>query len=221
MKKNIWRLGKIGLLLLALLGVLWFPGDRQVYAASAKSSYKRAITYYKKKQYTKANKVFRRLPKNISDAKAGKRTAKMKKAYRRVLNAYSKDMFGSKDYIWGYYLTDINKDNKPELLVKFGTCEADARLRIYTYKNGKAKRVKTIYCSHSGFYAYPVGNGVIMHQAHMGYETVSLITMVNGKVRIKSLGSRETSNYTSFPYSLNAHVRSYSGGKVRLNYSPL
>lgn len=217
------KYAKAVVLLMLCLCLFWIKDSAKVQAASARSTYKKAITYYKKKKFTKANQVFRRLPRTVSDRKAGKLTAGMKRAYKRVVKSYRLDsgsLYSKKPLIWGYYLTDINKDKKPELLVKYGTCEADVRLRIYTYKNGRAKRVKTLYCSHSGFYYYPLGNGVLMLQGHMEYENLTLITMKNGRIKTKTLGQRQIKkSYVSPAYSLEGHI-SYSGGRRRIDLTP-
>lgn len=51
-----------------------------------------------------------------------KMSSKMKKAYRKKVKSFNTNMYSSKPYIWDYYLTDINKDAKAELLVKLADC---------------------------------------------------------------------------------------------------
>lgn len=107
-------------------------------AAASNSAYNRAIyqkavSYYKKGKFSKANKYFKMLKKNANESCVKKMPKAMKKAYLEVLQSYYPER-RSTYYVWNYYLTDIDKDNKPELLIRFGSCEADARLIIYSYR---------------------------------------------------------------------------------------
>lgn len=70
----------------------------------------------------------------------------------------------------GYYLYDINKDGIPELIVKFGTCEADYNGHCYTFDGEKTVFLEEVGLGHAGLYTDPENNGVIYVWGHMGYQ---------------------------------------------------
>lgn len=195
-------------------------------AASKTALYKKAISSYKKGKYSTAKKYFRKLPEKANESCVKKMPAKMKKAYLNTVKKYRIKMnMSAKPYMWGYYLTDIDKDKKPELLVEYGTCEADVRTFVYTYKSGKAKKVGWFYSGHMGFFAYPAGNGVLLMQSHMGYESLSLIKLKNGKLTSTSIGkgrdTLKTGGDVRLPYLLDGHIRWDKNYNRSVDYKPL
>ena len=86
---------------------------------------------------------------------------------------------------YGYFLTDITGDNIPELWVKYGTCEADYVLEVYTYTSSGLKRLLSTSAGHTGYYGYRNGKYVIAHWGHMGYEAITRITYSGKKLREK------------------------------------
>ena len=68
-----------------------------------------------------------------------------------------------------YCLYDIDKDGVPELLLRLGTCEADFQGNVYGFNGETVQFLGSIPLSHSSFYSYPSGNGVLTHAGHMGY----------------------------------------------------
>ncbi|MDO4297191.1 MAG: hypothetical protein Q4C59_01785 [Lachnospiraceae bacterium] len=197
-----------------------------VNAASKTTLYKNAVSSYKKGKYSTAKKYFRKLPEKANESCVKKMPGKMKKAYLNVVKKYRVKMnVNAKPYLWGYFLTDIDKDKKPELLVEYGTCEADVRTIVYTYKNGKAKKVGSFFCAHTGFYTYPLGNGMMVMQGHMGYESLSLVKLKNGKLMSTAVGkgrdTLRTGGYVTLPYSLDSHIRWDKNYNRSVNYKPL
>ncbi len=77
----------------------------------------------------------------------------------------------------GYYLHDMNKDDVPELIVAFGTCEADALGHIYTFDGEKEVFAGETGLGHTDLYTSPDGNGIIFYWGHMGSISVSRKTM--------------------------------------------
>lgn len=135
---------------------------------------------------------------------------KMKAAYRKKVQSYptTTTSYSKKAFIWDYYLTDINKDGKAELLIKSGTCEADVKTEVFQYKNNKLKKTAVFYCAHSSFYHY--SNGILMYTAHMGYESVSQIYFKNGKLQDAEITLHDTKGkpyQIILPYSLKSHVK--------------
>ena len=86
---------------------------------------------------------------------------------------------------YGYFLTDITGDGIPELWVKYGTCEADYMLDVYTYSKSGLKRILRTNAGHTEYFGYPGGSYVIAHWAHMGYEAITRITYSGKSLRNK------------------------------------
>jgi hypothetical protein len=225
MTKNNWKKRAMQLLLMVVCSVMLLGIPAQ--AASSKSIYKQAVTYYKKGSYKKAQKLFSRLSADANEKCVSKMSSAMKKAYRNIVKKYrvNTTLGSSTPYLWGYYLTDIDNDKKPELVVEYGTCEADVRTRIYTYKNGKAKKVGQFYSGHTSFYYYPSGKGMVLFSAHMGYESVKVLTLKNGKIQMTAWSSgrqvKTAEDYIELPYALDGHIRYDSNYNTTVDYSPL
>ena len=60
-----------------------------------------------------------------------------------------------------YWLYDIDKDNVPELLIRYGDCEAAYHGKLYSYIDGEAKFIDDLSMGHTGFYAVPDENGIL------------------------------------------------------------
>lgn len=105
---------------------------------------KKVVELYAKKKYKKAEKLAKKLPKTANEKAVRKMSSKIKKAYLKKVKAYLKNntIFSySEPYLWDYYLSDIDKNGVPELLLRYGTCEADVKLLVFTYKKGKAVKI--------------------------------------------------------------------------------
>ena len=149
---------------------------------------------------------------------------KEKAAYLQVVKGYrlNSSLSSSKPYLWGYYLADLDGDKKAELLVQYGTCEADARTKVYKYKSGNAKKIGQIPSGHTGYFAYPGHSGVIAAWGHMGYESVSVVTLKNGKLKTTGCGSRDAKgNYFPFRQRLYGHIKYNSKYKPSLDLKDL
>ncbi len=163
---------------------------------------------YKQKNYAKAKVLSKRLPSKAKEACIRNMSDEMKDAYWRKVEFFRKSYYYEEDpWLWNYFLTDINKDGVPELMIRYGSCEADVRSIFYTYKNGKAVQIGIKYVSHAGFFAYPDGNGLIVQTAHQGYETLKKITWSNGKIQMIEIGHRDVGMgaYMDIPYQLKSH----------------
>lgn len=169
--------------------VLMVPA--KVAQASTKSDAENVLKYYQEGNISKAKKYNKNLAKNPSKTCIKKLSKKAKAAYKKVVKKYKIEFSSNKEYLWGYYLVDMNGDKKAELLVQHGTCEADVRTTIYTYKGGKAKKIAETFSGHTGYCAYPGHSGVICVWGHMGYESVSTMVIKDGKIETKSYGGRD------------------------------
>jgi hypothetical protein len=193
------------------------------FAATDKEGVKKGLELYKQGKYKEAREQFMKYPKVVSEPSDNNMSKRMKKAYfNRVLKfkTFAEAMENPSSYIWDYYLTDIDKDGKTELLIQHGTCEADSLITIYRYRNGSAKKVKSIHGGHSSLYAFPDGNGFIRRTGHMGYETIYLDTLNGTKIVEHEIGTREIGNeeYMYLPYGLASHKASDG---LNIDYSAL
>ena len=98
-----------------------------------------------------------------------------------IINAYeakimekvgaSRAMFGSDDYNMSYALLDICGDSIPELAVKYGTCEADFQVCVYTYRDGGVQEIGSgIPAGHATFAADRNSGQLVMAGGHMGVQ---------------------------------------------------
>lgn len=190
---------------------LFISNYGNVEAASDGTNMTKVLQYYAQKKYKKASKYSKKLNKTAKETCTSAMSSKMKKSYLKIVKKYPD--FDSKTeggkYIWDYYITDIDNDKKADLLVYYGSCEADVKLILYQYNRGKAVKVASAYCGHSSFHAYPNHKGVVMYEAHMGGEAIYVITLTNGKLKSKLVGSRYVENPDNY-LNLNCNLKSHS-----------
>lgn len=192
--------------------------------ASVKSDADNMLKYYKKGNISKAKQYNKKLPKNASKTCIKKLSKNAKNAYKKTVKKYKINAPLGKEYLWGYYLVDMDGDKKAELLVQHGTCEADVRTTIYTYKSGKVKKITETYSGHEGYYAYPGHAGVICVFGHMGYENVATMVIKKGKAVVKSYGGRDLNkggNYFPFKQALYSHIKYDKNYKSSVDYKDL
>ena len=106
----------------------------------------------------------------------------------------------------GYYLYDVDKDDVPELMVKFGTCEADYDGRLYTFDGEKAVYVGEFPLGHSGLATCPSQNGVILNYGHMGGAYMQKMTLKNGELEFEELLSETLGDDPDASYTLPGEV---------------
>ncbi len=179
------------------------------------------LKYFKKEQYSKAKQYLKQMKKTDRDTSLHKMTKKQKKAYYKMVKRYHKK-YHKTYYIWGYYLADLDRDKSPELLIKYGSCEADATTVVYTFKKNKTVKAGKIYATHTSYVAYP-GKGVLEIEGHMGACSVSVVTMKHGKIASKDYGFQMPKNDDyCLPTTgyLNPHTK-YKGMKWVIEYGDL
>ncbi|MGN0484792.1 MAG: hypothetical protein ACI4HI_14695 [Lachnospiraceae bacterium] len=179
------------------------------------------MEYYKKGNISKANEYFKKIPDKQDTTCIKNLSKSAKTAYRKLVKQYktftTRETF-SDTYIWGYYLADLDGDKKAELMIRYGCGEADVQTKIYTYKNGKVKKVADGGSSHESYYVYPGHKGVIRMICHQG-ESMWTMSMNNGKIVSKYWGFNDQSNdpngiaCTGSPKLYN-HVKYKSGKQV-------
>ena len=106
---------------------------------------------------------------------------------------------------------------KAELIVKYGTCEADMRFSVYKFVSGKSKKIYTTGCGHIRLYQNPIGNGFYLLSQHMLGETFVLYGFSNNNLRSQYYSYRYVEmiygeDYIHFPYELDDHVT--ASGKI-------
>lgn len=188
--------------------------NKPVYAASNSSNMKKLITAYKKGDISRARKYNKKLSKYANESCVKKMSKEMKKGYKKKVKKYIskyKANYNGK-YVWDYYLTDINNDKKAELIIQYGSCEADVRIDVYQYKKGRVVKVGSTYCAHTSFSAYQGHNGIVLMDQIQGWERMYLLTMKNGKLKRTYIGERSDSSegkfitYLSLRCKLKSHV---------------
>ncbi len=214
-------------LVMVLFVGLLFNTSITTQAASEKSdgkNMKKVLSYYKKGNYKKANQYCKKLNPYAKEACVKKMSKGMKKAYKKVVKKWPVS-WNSKAHLWGYYLTDIDNDKKADLILKVGTCEADVRYMIYQYKKGKAVKVAESGAGHSALCAYPNNKGIVVHWGHMGYESLSVAKLINGKMVSQPIGDRDLNNAQSGTFMkmgciLDEHIDYDSSYNRTLDLSP-
>ena len=74
------------------------------------------------------------------------------------------------NYSIDYALYDMDHSGTPELLIRYGTCEADYRIAVYTCRDGELVKIADdIGGSHVGFGYDTRENQLVMLQGMMGY----------------------------------------------------
>ena len=68
-----------------------------------------------------------------------------------------------------YALYDMNKDGIPELMIRFGDCEANYEGRIYRFTDGACRMLGSVGLGHGSFWTDPQEEGMIVAYGHMGY----------------------------------------------------
>ncbi|MCR5666282.1 MAG: hypothetical protein K6G01_05580 [Eubacterium sp.] len=216
---------------IALAAVMVLSVAPQTTMATGSSSgklMKQYVTAYKAGKFSKAKKLSNKMKSSVVEPATKKMSKKMKKAYKAKVKSYVKkygisfDVDSGSEYVWGYYLSDLNNDGKTELVISYGSCEADARMDVFTYKKGKAVKVnkKTLSCGHCSFHAYPNHKGMIISMAHMGGESVSIMKMTKkGKIKITVLNSRsDLEEYTLPQMYLSSHISYDSNYNAKISY---
>jgi len=73
-----------------------------------------------------------------------------------------------------YTLYDMDYDGIPELIIKYGTCEADYRISVFTYnESGLREIADNISGSHTSFGYDYVADQLVILQGQMGYGDMS------------------------------------------------
>lgn len=131
-----------------------------------------------------------------------------KAAYTKILDELRVNLPNGDDYMadqntpYRYLIYDIDKDGLPEMLVEFGSCEADYNGKLYKYENGSAVEKEPFSMGHTVFYSVPDENGILFYWGHMGSAFLQKVTMdENGKLTYTELLSEQLDPNTDDDYT--------------------
>ena len=185
--------------------------------AASKGTYRAILQAYKKNDYRKVQRLSKKLPKKANEKCARKLNAKYRKAAKKVTGKMRK-WNGVENYIPGFHwyaFSDINKNGKPELIVKYGCAETDAIIWVYEYKGGKYKKAKgAVYETwYPSLYNYTSGNGLVLQERGISEdycETVTLVTLSKGRIKAKIIRDRyfnSPKQKTTMPCQIKIYTR--------------
>lgn len=228
-RKKRWFIKKLIVWLMAVMVCTSFIGfgAEETYGAvktqaSDGKNMTKTLKYFGEGKYKQAKKYNRKMNAVAKEPCIKKMSAKQKAAFKKTVRKWNKKQTSDGySYLLDYYLTDINNDKKADLLILKGTCSADTKLLVYMYKRGKAKKVGTTWAGNASFYAYPNHNGIVMHYAHMGWESIYKISLKKGKLKTKEIGSREANNYFNLRCDLKGFVTYDSNYNRQISYKYL
>lgn len=163
-------------------------------SAAPKSTYKKILAAYKKNDINKVRKLSKKLPAMANEKCVKKMKSKYKKASQKIINKIGFYDGGEQAAILNYGYSDVDKDGKPEMIIRYGASEQGSTIRIYQYKGGKYKKVKGSTDGwHTGIYNYTSGNGLVLKDgvaADKVYERVRLVTLKKGRMKVKVIRNR-------------------------------
>lgn len=167
--------------------------------AAQKSTYKKILAAYKKNDMKKVRKLSKNLPAMANEKCVKKMKSKYKKASQKVIDKIGFFDGGEQPAIMYYGYSDVDKDGKPELIIRYGASEQGSTIRIYQYKGGKYKKAKGSADGwHTVIYNYTSGNGLLLKDAMTAdkvYERVRLVTLKKGRMKVKVIRKREFKDF--------------------------
>lgn len=167
--------------------------------AAQKSTYKKILAAYKKNDMKKVRKLSKNLPAMANEKCVKKMKSKYKKASQKVIDKIGFFDGGEQPAIMYYGYSDVDKDGKPELIIRYGASEQGSTIRIYQYKGGKYKKAKGSADGwHTVIYNYTSGNGLVLTDAMTAdkvYERVRLVTLKKGRMKVKVIRKREFKDF--------------------------
>lgn len=122
---------------------------------------------------------------NALAAKATKKSKKVNKAYSKIIRKYE-NQDSSGDYMCYYSFFDMTGDSTKELIITSGRSEQGKYHDVFTYKNGKAKKVGSFWAWHSHL-GYKKKKKLLNYQWHWSGATIQSVRIKNGKVKEKEV----------------------------------
>lgn len=100
----------------------------------------------------------------------------------------------SEDSAYSFFLNDIDKDDIPELFIRYGNCEANFHCTVYKYNIGELKELGTFECFNSYFYSIS-DNGFLRYQMYQGYYSVYKAVLDDDELAYESLANQVQGDY--------------------------
>lgn len=181
-------------------------------AASDSSNLDNVLKYYKKNDIKKANAYNKKLPYYANESCVKKMSSKMKKEYKKALKGYRLyDRRYSRKCLDGLYFSDIDNDKKAEMILTYGSCNANRVMIIYKYVNGRAKKVAQERIGWlKNFIGYPGHKGILAVGICKGYQQVRRLTVSGKHIKDTTLISRSVPNNAKefpFRYKLKKYLK--------------
>lgn len=206
MKMTEKNKGRINLMLTILLMALCFALGGIGVNASTKSDMNKTVKYFCKGNYKEAAKYNNtKLPEYASEACVKKMSKKMKAAYRKAIKKeYPKYKNIREEYGCCYYtLTDMDNDNKAELIVSHATRHGSHLDLVYDYQGGKAVKLGQYGITFGeDVNSYPGHKGLLYTGTH-GMIGMTLVTFKGGKAHVKKLSNYVDSSKCNIDYIKN------------------
>lgn len=197
--------------------------SNNIQAYKGTSLMKKYLKSYKRRDFKNMKKYVKKMKHYSEDTSLKKMTDKNKTRYLKKIKSFSKNHNG----IMFYYLADLDKDRKPELLLEDYYCEAGRTVYIYTYKKGKVKYIGKEYASQAYFCTYP-GKGIVKSYGHMGIYGNTHIYIENNKIKKVKYGEINFDKLKIFDFDkyypkmiLYNHRKYLKNYKSKIDYSPL
>ena len=155
-----------------------------------------------------------KIPAKVSDRERYLRTIVDVANSDVMMQALYDDYSGA---ICEYSFFDFTCDGENDLIVKYGTSEADLMYDFYTMIDGRSVKVGEFGAGHSALVSD--GRDLIIHMGMQGYEEAHRVTYSDGKAEFEPIFDRYMgySDYYEFPlylttfYADNLSVPDYSG----------
>lgn len=190
------------------------------------------LHYIKEGRYKDADKIGKKMQNNIEDPCVAAMSKKMREAYLNKVTSYmwkydgfSESADGYVRSVLGYMLTDMDGDRVPELIIEWGVgSNVDDNLAIFTYKNGHLRTIaeKVWVGIGKALLYYPNHAGLIEDYGHMDVQTISIISVENGKVKVNKVAELHSHLYVTSGLELSLHVNGENEiGAGHLNLSIL
>ena len=119
-----------------------------------------------------------------------------------------------------YYIYDVDNDGCEELIVIDATCEADARMSIWTYeKSGEVHMLGSTDGAHCSICGNEKEDGIIIHYGIQGIEWINTVKIENGNMAVTELiGKRSVSEYSEFDYCISLECYDIGDMTPFINY---
>ena len=107
-----------------------------------------------------------------------------------VCQAQSEGLYSTGEYqspAVAYCLYDLDENGIPEMLIQYGTCEAEYYLKAYAFRDGSAVSLGQTAFGHSRLYTWPGEPAALLYGAQMGYMWLEKLEIQDGQLMVEHL----------------------------------